>query len=367
MRKRNAKNERIKRRYLIFLEEARQLSTASIDQAATAIAAFEKSTGWRGFERFHIEQARQFKAQLAKAVNEKTGRPLAKATIKSRLKEVKSFFWWLASEPGYRSKLKHSDTEYFNMGANDARIASAKRERDPPTLEDVKRVIASMPFETEIERRDRAILAFILLTGARDDAVASMPLGMVDLDQNRVRQDGRYVRTKNRKTFDTWFFPVGDEITTIMFEWVEHLRGKGFSDADPLFPTTEVKVGGDGHFQAIGLTRNFWSNANAIRTIFKRAFEGVGMKYPHPHLIRKTLVRLGEQICRSPEEFKAWSQNLGHEDVMTTFTSYGTVQMRRQAEIMRELSDGKQAPPPSRPDAKTISWVLTHLQADVAD
>jgi hypothetical protein len=26
-------------------------------------------------------------------------------------------------------------------------------------------------------------------------------------------------------------------------------------------------------------------------------------------------------MCRTPEELKAWSQNLGHEDVMTTFRS----------------------------------------------
>jgi hypothetical protein len=33
-----------------------------------------------------------------------------------------------------------------------------------------------MPTETEIDRRDRAIIAFAILTGARDGAVASMKL-----------------------------------------------------------------------------------------------------------------------------------------------------------------------------------------------
>ena len=28
----------------------------------------------------------------------------------------------------------------------------------------------------------------------------------------------------------------------------------------------------------------------------------------------KTLVLLGGHICKSPEEYKAWSQNLGHEN-----------------------------------------------------
>ena len=53
----------------------------------------------------------------------------------------------------------------------------------------------------------------------------------------------------------------------------------------------------------------------------------------------------GERICRSPEEFKAWSQNLEHEHVMTTFTSYGEVSGHRQAELIRSLSDHRSDDP----------------------
>ncbi len=31
---------------------------------------------------------------------------------------------------------------------------------------------------------------------------------------------------------------------------------------------------------------------------------------------------------------KAWSQNLGHEELMTTFASYGTLSRTQQVEIM---------------------------------
>ena len=76
-----------------------------------------------------------------------------------------------------------------------------------------------------------------------------------------------------------------------------------------------------------------------IREIFRYAFEQSGLPYFHPHSFRKTLAQLGERVCRSPEEFKALSQNLGHEHVMTTFTSYGEVSGHRQAELIRSLSD----------------------------
>lgn len=48
---------------------------------------------------------------------------------------------------------------------------------------------------------------------------------------------------------------------------------------------------------------------------------------------------MGQRLCRSAEEFKAWSQNFGHEDVDTTFRSYGEVPGRRQAEIIRYLAE----------------------------
>ena len=52
MPKFNAKNERVKHRYLAFLTEARQLSVATVDQIAAAIADFEQSTGYREFRLF---------------------------------------------------------------------------------------------------------------------------------------------------------------------------------------------------------------------------------------------------------------------------------------------------------------------------
>jgi integrase len=91
---------------------------------------------------------------------------------------------------------------------------------------------------------------------------------------------------------------VGDDIRAIVEEWATYLRDrKLWGGDDPLFPATAV----------------------------------------NPHSFRKTLAQLGERVCRTPEELKAWSQNLGHEDVMTTLRSYGEVPCSRQAEIIRDL------------------------------
>ena len=88
---------------------------------------------------------------------------------------------------------------------------------------------------------------------------------------------------------------------------------------------------------AAGLDRKHWSSTGPIRRIFKDAFAGAGLPYFNPHSFRKTLAQLGEKLCRTPEQFKAWSQNLGHDRVLTTFSSYGEVARERQRDIIREL------------------------------
>lgn len=45
---------------------------------------------------------------------------------------------------------------------------------------------------------------------------------------------------------------------------------------------------------------------------------------------------------RTPEDFKAWSQNLGHGQVLTTFFSYGEVATQRQGGIIQNVKDPTQ-------------------------
>lgn len=363
MRRHHPKNERIKRQYLAYLEEAKRMSTKSTDQVAAAIAGFEASTGYRDFAQFHIEQARKHKRELNAAINPATGKPLAKATVHSRLMALKAFVHWLAGQPGYKSRISYSDAEYFNPSANDSRIATARRERPVPSIEQIRHVIGTMNADTDIAKRDRALIAFTLLTGARDDAIASLCLRHVDPESRTVDQDARSVRTKNRKTFTSNFFPVGDDIEAIVVDWIAFLKNeKLFGPDDPLFPATRIAVGADGRFGSAGLERKHWKNADAIRRIFRTSFEAAGLPYFNPHSFRKTLALLSKKVCPNPEAFKAWSQNLGHEHVLTTFTSYGSVSSHRQAEILASLNGDDTATNRGVPDTATINRVLDHLK-----
>ena len=339
MKTHSAKNERVKHAYFAYLREAKGMSEPSIDQAAKALSRFEAYSKCRDFKQFHRKQAEAFKQHLGVQRGQRSGEPLSKATVYSTLTALKGFFVWLASQPGYKSHISYADTEYFNMTMKDARIAKSIHEPRVPTLEQIRHVLQSMPAATAVERRNRAIIAFTILTGARDGAIASMKLKHVDLDQQLVEHDAREVRTKFSKSFPTYFFPVGDDIRDIVAEWMAFLRTEllfGFDD--PLFPATYVVVGDDGRFKSDGLVRKPWSNAGPIRKVFKGAFEAAGLPTFNPHSLRKTLAQLGQKKCRTVEQMKAWSQNLGHDELMTTFASYGNLGRSQQADIMAKLA-----------------------------
>jgi integrase len=218
-------NERVKRDYTFYLEAANGKQNATIDAALRAIERFEASTNYKPFRKFHIEQARSFRARLAEETNVKN-RPLSAATVTSTLKHLRNFFLWLSREPGFRSALNANDANYFSPSEQDLRIASARREKRVATLEEIKRVLAHMPTRNAIERRDQAIIASAILTGARDGAIVSIRLKHIDMSAQTLFQDAREVRTKGRKTFTSIFFPVGPEPLQIVTEYVAMLRNE---------------------------------------------------------------------------------------------------------------------------------------------
>ena len=339
MIKHNPNNERVKHKYFIFLKEAKRHNEATVDAVAKALSRFEEYGKYKDFKRFHFNQAVAFKNHLAVQRKHNSDKKLSKSTINSTLSHLKRFFQWLSCQPSYKSRIPYSDADYFNLSEKDTRIANTSQPRKVPTLEQIKRVLEKMPTDSDIALRNRAIIAFTILTGARDNAIASLKLKHIDLDAGSIYQDAREVRTKFSKTFTTYFFPVGEDIRQIMVDWVDHLRENLlWGNDDPLFPSTQIAIGNRQLFEAQGLKRQHWSNANRIRLIFKEAFKAAGLPYFNPHSFRNTLASLGEKICKTPEDFKAWSQNLGHEKVLTTFYSYGEVPEQRQSEIIQHLS-----------------------------
>ena len=197
-----------------------------------------------------------------------------------------------------------------------------------------------MPAETVLQRRDRALIAFAALTAARVAALASFRLEHVNTVEGYVDQDARDVRTKFAKTFRTHFMPIGGDAFAIVRDWIDELqRDHLWGPSDPLFPAPLMGVDETGGFAAIGIARHGWASTEPVRNVFRRAFAAANLPYFNPHSFRDTLTHHVMTLDLTPEAMKAWSQNLGHDDVLTTFTSYGHVPVHRQGELIRAQSN----------------------------
>lgn len=336
--KNNPKNDRIKREYIIWLREAKQRSTATAEQARHAIDRFEAYNGYKDFATFNKEQAQGFKKHLLAQKAKRSGKTISLSTAHHVLQAIKEFLAWLQGLPEYRRRIKPGDIAYLNLSAGEARQAHASRPKSYASVDQYRAALFAMPSSTEIECRDRALMALMLLTCMRDSAVISLRLKHISVERGHVFQDPREVKTKFSKTIETTFFPVGDGVAEIIRDWVEFLtKEKLFGPDDPLFPKTVMGADEQGNFKMRGLGRECWSNAAPVRKIFRTAFERIKLPYYNPHSIRDTLTQLAYSLKLTPEQLKAWSQNMGHDKPLTTLNSYGHISSERQAELIMEL------------------------------
>jgi len=66
-------------------------------------------------------------------------------------------------------------------------------------------------------------------------------------------------------------------------DYLEVLKGLGFTPDGPLFPSVRVGQGMDQCFEAQGLSCNMWTSGAPIRQIFRDAFTPASLPYAIPH------------------------------------------------------------------------------------
>lgn len=353
-------NELAKRSYLKYLSHAQGWTEKTLVQFEVGVSKFDDFLMGADYRIFDADIAVEFKSHLRAYVSPKTKQLLSPSMIVKTLHVVQAFLLWLAGQKGYRSKLKPAEIEYLNPTAAEEQIAQTQTLVQKPTLDELYTALRAMPFETIEQRRDRAAIALVLLTGVRDGALITLKVKHLVLADNLLNQDPTDVATKNSKHIKTWFFPVAPEIESIVRNWHRELVSDfDFGPNDPLFPAMQQVQNASLVFEYRGLSREHRAYANPFRDSYRQANERVGLSYRKPHHIRDALVQLGMQICRTPEEFKAWSQNLGHELVLTTFTSYGALQPARQAQLI----SGLRGVVPTSADSPIISGLRQAVQA----
>lgn len=336
-------NEIMKRRFFDYQRASGGYAENSIETYEKALLRWQEFTSDEDFRLFNKASAMQFKVWLA----DRNGVGDEKLSVSYQyhtLRKLKAFFRWLAEQDAYKQSIKVTDIDFLNLGKKESRQARQSGRRKIPTIEQVQTVIEFIEPVTEVDRRDRALISFSLLTGARISAIVSLPIGAFDRDDLVVNQDPSLgVKTKYAKRITTALFPLKyDKPREYFLDWYDYLvNEKGFGATDPIFPSTKIEQGEENvsYYSSGEVKKEFWEKSSSARKIFEKRFNAAGVPYFHPHTFRHLVVKEFMKIPLTEEQKKAISQNLGHEHVSTTFGSYGygKIDEDRQIELLSEI------------------------------
>lgn len=357
----NLKNEQIKRKYFDWLKEADGLAESSIEKVERSITLWDDFTHSADYRTFNSEAVKGFKKWLFERKNAATNQPITLTTCHHYLISLNEFFKWLAAQAGYKSKISLNDIAYLQLDKKQTKVALNRTRKRYPTLEIIQKLVNSIEVKTEVDKRDRALICFTLLSAMRDEAIATLPLGCLNIEKQQVHQDPeRGVKTKFSKDILTTLFVFDPTFSEIIKDWIDYLKTeKLFTDQDPLFPATKMEQGlADSHsFTADNISNEFWKSTGGIRAVFKKRFEAAGLEYFSPHAFRHSATKIALELCKTPAEFKAVSQNLGHENMATTMFDYASLPDEEVEKKVKSISKGD----PNNEQAEIVQQLLRNF------
>jgi len=240
---------------------------------------------------------------------------LSAVYLKKKLASARYFFSWLSdNEPGFKA-IKNSWIETLKL----KRLSEVPKTREAVSLEEVQ-AIAKSPVCTISERRARAALVFLFLSGMRIGAFVSLPLKAVDLSSRKVIQyPSLGVRTKNSKYAITYLLDI-PELMKVVQEWDDEIRAilppSGYWFA-PLSPETGQI---DLNVVSVGEHRS-----TLARRSMKEFLDTVSLLYHSPHKFRHGFIQYGAANSKTVADFKAVSMNVMHASMEITDEFYSNL------------------------------------------
>lgn len=276
---------------------------------------------------------------------------LSAGYIKKTLATARMFFTWLAdNEHGYKS-IKQAWIKTLKI----KRISDTPKNKEYVSLEEILE-IASRPVRSVWERRTRAALVFLYLSGMRINAFVSLPIQAVDISNLCVYQyPSLGVRTKNEKAAKTFLLNI-PELLQIIQAWDDEVRAalpsNGFWFA-PLSPDTGLI---DPHVVEVGEHRHAIARRN-----FKAWMIQENLPYHSPHKFRHGHIHYGLERSENIADFKAVSMNSMHSTMEVTDTFYSVL---KDDEVKNRIGNlSKKSNPNDEADLiKTLENLLSTLK-----
>jgi len=338
------KNEIIKRGFFEYLRNAKRFSDKTIDCYEKAIWQWEDFSNKANLSNFNKTEAEKFKNWLKNKKKAKSQERISLSYCYDILRYLRVFFDWLSKQKGYKKKIDSLAIDYLHLTREETQIATQPREVETPTLEEIKTLIENIKGKSEVDIRDKALLSLFSLTGARISAVRTLSMKCFNREKLILYQDPKLkVETKHSKRIVSPLISCFyKESLTYFLEWFDYLeKQRNFKSDAPIFPMSKIENGEENlsYYNTGQVEPVFWKNSSSLRNIIKKRFEQAGIRYYHPHTFRHWFIKKIMELPLTEVQQKAISQSVGHEDIRTTFGSYGygKIDENRQVEIIRGI------------------------------
>mgnify|MGYP001175672251 FL=1 len=273
-------------RFLNHLRDERRLSAHTISAYRRDLEKFTDFLTRREITTLRqlvVAQARMFPAQLNQS-------GLSSRSIQRALSAVRTLYRYLLRE----SKVAINPfLTARDVGHSQAVIAPRAERRLPPTLsiEEIAQLVTIDP-QTDLDRRDRAILELFYSSGLRLAELSGLDLGDLDLGDAMVRVMGKGAKTR--------IVPIGGYAREAVLAWLNVRPACARESEQALFVNRSgTRLGARAIQQRVAV----WAQR-----------QGLGRRV-HPHMLRHSFA---SHVLESSSDLRAVQELLGHADISTT-------------------------------------------------
>lgn len=268
---------------------------------------------------------------------------LSRGTLRKSCQLARRFFHWARLE--FPREFKAISASWIES-LRPPRLPEAQREHVFITLEEVLR-LAQLPVQPDdfTRLRDRAMTAFLFLSGMRAGAFGSLPITAVDVAARQVKQwPSLGVHTKNGLSRTTYLLNI-PELLAVVAEWDTLIRGRLPETAMWFTPIT---IHWDQQLlspKPAGVHRN-----GAVSRRLRALYPAAALPYKSAHKFRHGHAVFALQHARTMADYKAISQNLMHSDIRITDGIYAPLLGDEVQERITALTGQAALPLPAQSD-----------------
>lgn len=234
------------------------------------------------------------------------GKKISSNTVVNVMSQLKLFFKFIGGLSEFSDIINQELMGTWSLSPSEKQTLKnvGKKIKKFPTQDHINKAISSIDKTKAVNRRNKSLIVYCFLTGARISAAITMKIGLVDTEKRIVTQDPEQgVETKRRKLIITTIPKLNEKYFQILIKWIQELRNVGFNDDSPLFPValTDKKEGMLEFDISKEFTKEFLSLSTA-EAIIKKLFTDAGYSDYHPHSLRDSHIHYTNEMATTPND-----------------------------------------------------------------